>query len=149
MRPRSLSACGPPSLTALPTGWPGKPGAAQGAPEFASRATYGRYLAEELAAALAAPATNGVHLRHYPTEALAATLLLSMACRQPPRPTAAPWPATPRCRRLASAALPPPTGPDHRYLHHPGYHADPGHRARWPVLALMNQCCSSGLGLRP
>ncbi len=101
-----------------------QPEAADGVPEFAPRATYGRYLAQELAAALAAPAANGVRLRHYATEALAAPLL----------PDGRRAVQLADGRTLASQATvlalgnfppPPPTGPDHRYLHHPGYHADP------------------------
>lgn len=106
--------------------------AESGAPEFAPRATYGRYLAQELAAALAAPAANGVHVRHYPTEALAATLLPDgrRAVQLADGRTLA---SHATVLALGNFAPPPPTGPDHRYLHHPGYHADPwapGHLAR-------------------
>jgi uncharacterized NAD(P)/FAD-binding protein YdhS len=101
-----------------------QPEAAAGCPEFAPRATYGRYLTEELATALAAPAANGVRLRHCATEALAAPLL----------PDGRRAVQLADGRALASHATvlalgnfppPPPTGPDHRYLLHPGYHADP------------------------
>ncbi|GAA4493387.1 FAD/NAD(P)-binding protein [Hymenobacter ginsengisoli] len=101
-----------------------QPEAVQGLPEFAPRATYGRYLAEELATALAHPAANGVRISHYPSEALAAPLL----------PDGRRAVQLADGRTLASHATvlalgnfppPPPTGPDHRYLHHPGYHADP------------------------
>jgi len=101
-----------------------QPEAASEAPEFAPRATYGRYLTEQLAAALAAPAPNGVRLRHCATTALAAPLL----------PDGRRAVQLADGRTLASHATvlalgnfppPPPTGPDHRYLHHPGYHADP------------------------
>ncbi|QKG55454.1 FAD/NAD(P)-binding protein [Hymenobacter sp. BRD128] len=101
-----------------------QPEAAGGVPEFAPRATYGRYLAEQLAAVLASPAANGVRIRHYPTEALAAPLL----------PDGRRAVQLADGRTLASHATvlalgnfppPPPTGPDHRYRHHPGYHADP------------------------
>jgi uncharacterized NAD(P)/FAD-binding protein YdhS len=101
-----------------------QPEAVGGGPEFAPRAAYGRYLTGELAAALAAPAANGVRLRHYPAEALAAPLL----------PDSRRAVQLADGRTLASHATvlalgnfppPPPTGPDHRYLAHPGYHADP------------------------
>jgi len=101
-----------------------QPEAAGGMPEFAPRAAYGRYLTEELAAALAAPAANGVRLRHWATTALAAPLL----------PDGRRAVQLADGRTLASHATvlalgnfppPPPAGPDHRYLHHPGYHADP------------------------
>ena len=101
-----------------------QPEAAAGPPEFAPRATYGRYLTEQLTAALATPAANGVRLRHYATSALAAPLL----------PDGRRAVQLADGRTLASHATvlalgnfppPPPTGPDHRYLQHPGYHADP------------------------
>jgi uncharacterized NAD(P)/FAD-binding protein YdhS len=100
-----------------------QPEAAAGVPEFAPRATYGRYLVQELDAT-ASNSGNKLHIKHYATEALAAPLL----------------PDGRRAVRLADGhtllshavvlALgnfppPPPTGPDYRYLHHPGYHADP------------------------
>ena len=103
-----------------------QPEAATGLPEFAPRATYGRYLAEELATALAAPAANGVRLHHYATTAVAAPLLPDG------------WRAVQLAdgRTLASHATVlalgnfppgPPTAPgtDQRYLTHPGYHPDP------------------------
>jgi uncharacterized NAD(P)/FAD-binding protein YdhS len=101
-----------------------QPEAASGMPEFAPRATYGRYLAEELAAALATPAANGVRLKHYPSEALAATLLPDgrRAVRLADGRTLA---SHATVLALGNFPPPPPTGPDHRYLHHPGYHADP------------------------
>ncbi|WP_201983164.1 FAD/NAD(P)-binding protein [Hymenobacter rubidus] len=99
-----------------------QPESANGAPEFASRASYGRYLSENLSAALGA--TGPGHLRWHQTTAVAA-------------------PALPDGRRAVQLAngteivsdyvvlalgnfpSPPPAGPDHRYLHHPAYHADP------------------------
>ncbi len=56
-----------------------QPEAEAGLPDFAPRATYGRYLAEELTTALATPAANGVRLRHYATTALAAPCSSPMA----------------------------------------------------------------------
>ncbi|GAB3637646.1 FAD/NAD(P)-binding protein [Hymenobacter arcticus] len=100
-----------------------QPEATAGGPEFAPRATYGRYLAQELAAA-ATLGGSKLTIKHYSTEALAAPLL----------------PDGRRAVQLADGRTllsqvvvlalgnfppPPPTGPDYRYLHHPGYHADP------------------------
>lgn len=101
-----------------------QPEANGGAPEFAPRATYGRYLTQELAAALAAPAANGVRLRHYASEALAAPLLPDgrRAVQLADGRTLA---SHATVLALGNFAPPPPTGPDQRYLHHPGYHADP------------------------
>lgn len=103
-----------------------QPEAAAGLPEFAPRATYGRYLAEELAAALAAPAANGVRIKHYNTTALAAPLLPDgrRAVQLADGRTLASHATV-----LALGNFPPapPTAPgtDQRYLHHPGYHPDP------------------------
>ena len=98
-----------------------QPESTAGMPDFAPRSAYGRYLHEALAAVLA-PAPGGVQL--HSTTAVAAPLL----------------PDGRRAVRLANGteirsdfvvlALgnfppPPPTGPDLRYLTHPGYHADP------------------------
>ncbi|MDJ0366903.1 FAD/NAD(P)-binding protein [Hymenobacter sp. H14-R3] len=100
-----------------------QPEAAAGVPEFACRATYGRYLAQELAA-VANDSGNKLTITHYPTTALAAPLL----------PDGRRAVQLADGRTLLSHAVvlalgnfppPPPTGPDHRYLHHPGYHADP------------------------
>ena len=101
-----------------------QPEAAGGVPEFAPRATYGRYLTEELAAAHATPAANGVRLRHCTTEALAAPLLPDgrRAVRLADGRTLA---SHATVLALGNFPPPPPTGPDHRYLHHPGYHANP------------------------
>ncbi len=100
-----------------------QPEAAAGVPEFAPRATYGRYLAQELAAA-AGMASNNLKIKHYTTEALAAPLL--------PDGRRAVQLADGRTLRSHAVVLalgnfppPPPTGPDHRYQQHPGYHADP------------------------
>ena len=99
--------------------------AAGAAPEFAPRGLYGRYLAEQVAAALAGPAPNGVRLRHYGTQALAAPL----------RPDGRRAVALADGRTLPSQAVvlalgnfppPPPVATaDQRYLAHPGYHPDP------------------------
>ncbi|GAB3871848.1 FAD/NAD(P)-binding protein [Hymenobacter segetis] len=96
-----------------------QPESAAGLPEFASRAAYGRYLREELAQELTTAAVRWHH-----TTAVAAPLL----------------PDGRRAVLLADGTIissdivvlalgnfppPPPTGPDRRYLQHPGYHADP------------------------
>ncbi|WP_375418318.1 FAD/NAD(P)-binding protein [uncultured Hymenobacter sp.] len=95
-----------------------------GAPEFAARATYGRYLHQTLASVLDRPLPNGCRVRWHNQAATAA-------------------PARPEGRRavrlagggellsdyvvlaLGNFAPPPPVGPDQRYLAHPGYHGDP------------------------
>jgi len=103
-----------------------QPEAAGGLPEFAPRATYGRYLAQELAAALAASAPNGVRLRHYATTAEAAHLLPDgrRAVQLADGRTLASHATV-----LALGNFPPapPTAPgtSQHYLHHPGYHPDP------------------------
>ncbi|WP_345233046.1 FAD/NAD(P)-binding protein [Hymenobacter saemangeumensis] len=101
-----------------------QPEARQGLPDFASRATYGRYLAEEVAAVLAAPSPSGNRVHWHHSKALAAS----------------PLPTGLRAVELASGEViashyvvlalgnfppPPPAGPDLAYLEHPGYHADP------------------------
>ena len=99
-----------------------QPENALGVPEFAPRATYGRYLREELAPALATANQHGVHW--HCTSAVAAPLL----------PNGRRAVQLADGRRIESDTVvlalgnfppPPPCGPDHRYLHHPGYHADP------------------------
>ena len=100
-----------------------QPESAAGVPEFASRAAYGRYLHEEMAPALA-PAAGLPGIRWHQTTAVAAPLL----------------PNGSRAVQLANGTIiessavvlalgnfppPPPCGPGHRYLHHPGYHPDP------------------------
>ena len=97
-----------------------QPESLTGVPDFAPRASYGRYLQEEVASALA---PHGPAQWHH-ANATAAPLL-------------------PDGRRnvllsdgteiltdylvlaLGNFPPPPPTGPDFRYLHHPRYHLDP------------------------
>ena len=95
-----------------------QPESAADVPEFASRAAYGRYLREELTPVL----QNDVHWHR--ATAVAAPLL----------PNGRRQVQLADGRRIESDAVvlalgnfppPPPCGPDHRYLHHPGYHADP------------------------
>jgi uncharacterized NAD(P)/FAD-binding protein YdhS len=98
-----------------------QPESAASVPEFASRASYGRYLNEQLTAALTAASGR---LYWHQTTAVAAPLL----------------PDGRRAVQLADGTeihsdyvvlalgnfpSPPPAGPDHRYLHHPAYHVDP------------------------
>ena len=99
-----------------------QPESAAGMPEFASRATYGRYLRQELATVLATSEKNGVQWHR--TIAVAAPLL--------PNGRRAVQLADGRTIESDTVVLalgnfppPPPCGPDHRYLHHPGYHPDP------------------------
>jgi uncharacterized NAD(P)/FAD-binding protein YdhS len=103
-----------------------QPEAASSLPEFAPRATYGRYLAQELAAALATPATNGVRLRHYATTAVAAPLLPD-GRRAVQLADGRTLPSYATVLALGNFPPAPPTAPgtDQRYLLHPGYHADP------------------------
>ena len=97
-----------------------QPESAAGVPEFAPRATYGRYLHEALAPELA-PAGP---VRWHPTAAVAAPL-------RPDGRRRVQLAAGPDLisdyvvLALGNFSPPPPAGPDHRYLHHPGYHADP------------------------
>lgn len=101
----------------------GQPEAAAGVPEFASRATYGRYLTEELQAQLVALPAFEAGIYWHPTAAIATT-------------------ATPTGRTVTLAdgssihsqfvvlALgnfppPPPVGSNQASLRHPGYHANP------------------------
>ena len=94
-----------------------------GRPEFASRAAYGRYLREELAPVLA-PAAGAARVHWHQTRALAAPLLpdgrraVQLAEGREIRSQAV-------VLALGNFPPPPPTGPDQRYLQHPGYHADP------------------------
>ncbi|WP_161787125.1 FAD/NAD(P)-binding protein [Hymenobacter sp. IS2118] len=100
-----------------------QPESTAGQPEFAPRSAYGRYLNEELTAALH-PATGLPVVELHATSAVAA----------PPLPDGR------RTVRLANGTSitsdyvvlalgnfppPPPAGPDLRYLEHPGYHANP------------------------
>ena len=102
-----------------------QPESAAGLAEFAPRAAYGRYLHEELTAALA-PSTDGsvpgVHW--HATTAIAAPLL-------PDGRRAVQLANDTEIRSnyvvlaLGNFPPPPPTGTDLAYLTHPGYHADP------------------------
>jgi uncharacterized NAD(P)/FAD-binding protein YdhS len=95
-----------------------------GVPEFAARTTYGRYLYEELTKVLTGRATGPGTLRWHQTTAVVAPL------RSDGRRALLLADGTTLLSDYVVLALgnfppPPPAGPDHRYLHHPGYHADP------------------------
>jgi uncharacterized NAD(P)/FAD-binding protein YdhS len=98
--------------------------AANGIPEFAARATYGRYLTEEMAAELTKPDPSTARLHWHRTTAVAATSapdgrrLVQLA-------EGAPILSDYVVLALGNFPPPPPAGPDHAYLHHSGYHADP------------------------
>ncbi|GAB3849816.1 FAD/NAD(P)-binding protein [Hymenobacter terrigena] len=96
-----------------------QPESAAGLPEFASRAAYGRYLHEELAPELA---TAAVHWHQ--TTAVAAPLL-SDGRRAVQLANGTAIGSDIVVLALGNFPPPPPTGPDQRYLQHPGYHADP------------------------
>ncbi|MBF9239697.1 FAD/NAD(P)-binding protein [Hymenobacter sp. BT683] len=100
-----------------------QPESAAGLPEFASRAAYGRYLHEELAAAMRHGAPLPV-VEWHATTAVAAPLLPDG------RRTVHLTDGTEIQSEYVVLALgnfppPPPAGPDLSYLTHPGYHADP------------------------
>jgi uncharacterized NAD(P)/FAD-binding protein YdhS len=104
----------------------GQPESAAGVPEFAPRSAYGRYLYEELAAALtpSAAATEPGRLCWHRTTAVVAPL------RSDGRRAVLLADGTTLVSDFVVLALgnfppPPPAGPDHRYLHHDAYHADP------------------------
>ena len=98
-----------------------EPESAAGVPDFAPRATYGRYLREELAAALAA---NRPGLHWHRSTAVAAPLLPS-GQREVLLADGTRIRSDYVVLALGNFPPPPPAGPDHRYLHHAGYHADP------------------------
>ncbi|WP_345059198.1 FAD/NAD(P)-binding protein [Hymenobacter glaciei] len=94
-----------------------------GTPEFASRATYGRYLREELATVLA-PTAGPAGVQWHCTTAVAAPLQPNgqRAVQLADGTTIA---SDSVVLALGNFPPPPPAGPDLRYLHHPGFHADP------------------------
>ena len=101
----------------------GQPESADGIPDFAPRATYGRYLHEELQTVLAsANAPNGV--QWHATKAVAAPLLLD-GRRAVQLADGAEIISDYVVLALGNFPPPPPVGPDLRYLQHPGCHADP------------------------
>ena len=99
-----------------------QPESAAGVPEFAPRAIYGRYLHEELDTVLVTHNRNGVHWHR--TTAVAAPLLPS-GRRAVLLTDDRTIESDIVVLALGNFPPPPPCGPDHRYLHHPGYHADP------------------------
>ncbi|UOQ99416.1 FAD/NAD(P)-binding protein [Hymenobacter sp. 5317J-9] len=100
-----------------------QPESAAGVPDFAPRAAFGRYLHQELSAALAPTATAPRVLWHN-TRALAAPLL-GRHRRTVLLANGTEIESDYVVLALGNFPPPPPAGPDHRYLHHPGYHADP------------------------
>lgn len=98
-----------------------QPESAAGVPEFAARSTYGRYLGQELAAALAEPTGR---LRWHRSTAVAAPLRPD-GRRAVVLANGTTLPSDAVVLALGNFPPPPPAGPDHRYLHHPAYHADP------------------------
>ena len=100
-----------------------QPDSSSGAPEFASRAAYGRYLHEALAPVLA-PAAGPAGVQWHCTTAVAAPL---QANGQRAVQLANGTTIVSDYVVLALGNYPPapPAGPDLRYLHHPGFHADP------------------------
>ena len=100
-----------------------QPESTNGAPEFAARATYGRYLREELASALALVA-GPAGIQWHQTAAVAAPLRPG-GRRTVQLADGSRIESTCVVLALGNFPPPPPCGPDHRYLHHPGYHADP------------------------
>ena len=98
-----------------------QPEAATAVPEFAARATYGRYLHEALSAVLAQPGRAGVQWHN--ATALAAPLQAD-GRHAVQLDNGQQISSGYMVLALGNFPPPPPAGPDHRYLHHPGYHAD-------------------------
>ena len=99
-----------------------QPESLAGTPEFAPRAIYGRYLQAELAPLLRTDAATAV--QWHPTTAVAAPLLPD-GRRAVQLADGTNIPSDYVVLALGNLPPPPPTGPDHRYLLHPGFHADP------------------------
>ena len=102
-----------------------QPESVSGPPEFASRATYGRYLHENLAAVLNQTQPNGSRLRWHNQTVLAAPFLPQEGQRAVQLADGQVLRSDYVVLALGNFAPPPPAGPDLRYLTHPGYHADP------------------------
>ena len=96
-----------------------QPESTAGVPDFAPRSAYGRYLHEALAPALA---PGGVQ-RH--TAAAVAAPLLPDGRRAVRLANGTEIGSDYVVLALGNFPPPPPTGPDLRYLAHPGYHPDP------------------------
>lgn len=130
-----------------------QPESVGGTPEFAARATYGRYLAQSLAAVLDQPQPNGSLLRWHAQAATAA----------PAAPTPLAQPNGRRAVRLADGReissdyvvlalgnFPPPppvAGSDQPYLTHPAYHADPWAPGLLPAIGPDETVLLIGSGL--
>lgn len=102
----------------------GQPESAADVPEFASRSSYGRYLGQELTAALAAAPAGTGRLRWHQTTAVTAPLRPD-GCRAVQLADGTTLLSDCVVLALGNFPPPPPAGPDHRYLHHSAYHADP------------------------
>ena len=100
-----------------------QPESAAEVPEFAARATYGRYLAEELAAVLAAPTRTGRGVQWHPTTA-ETTEARPQGGYRLRLSTGRTLETDVLVLALGNFPPPPPVGPG-PYLAHPGYHADP------------------------
>ncbi|MDO7854315.1 FAD/NAD(P)-binding protein [Hymenobacter convexus] len=100
-----------------------QPESAAGAPDFAPRTAYGRYLHQELSGALA-PTAAAPRVLWHNSRALTAPLLPS-GQRNVLLADGTELMSDYVVLALGNFPPPPPAGPDHRYLHHPGYHADP------------------------
>lgn len=125
-----------------------QPESADGPPEFAPRATYGRYLHELLAAVLDQPQPNGSVVRWHAQAATAAPT--------PPHPSERRAVQLADGRHLSSDVVvlalgnfppPPPAGPDQRYLAHPGYHPDPWAPGPLPAIGPDEAVLLIGSGL--
>ncbi len=100
-----------------------QPESAAGPPEFASRAAYGRYLHEELTAAMRPSAELPLVELH--TAAAVAAPPLPDGRRTVHLTDGTSIESDYVVLALGNFPPPPPAGPDLRYLEHPGYHADP------------------------
>jgi uncharacterized NAD(P)/FAD-binding protein YdhS len=100
-----------------------QPEAARGLPEFATRASYGRYLAEELRAQLMATATSDAGIHWHQTTVVAAPVVPGGRLVQLADGTT----LVSHFVVLALGNFPPPApvGPNLSYLQHSHYHADP------------------------
>ena len=145
VRPGALSVCAD-EPAHFATWLSQQPESAAGIPEFAARATYGRYLQQTLAAVLDRPLPNGSRLRCLPQAAVAAAPA-SGGGRQvrlaDDRELASDYVV------LALGNFPPapPAGPDLRYLTHPHYHANPWDPARLAQIGPDESVLLIGSGL--
>ena len=102
-----------------------QPESAAGLAEFAPRATYGRYLHEELTAALAPSTDGGGPGVHWHATTAVAAPLLPDGRRAVQLANGTEIQSNYVVLALGNFPPPPPTRADLAYLAHPGYHADP------------------------